>query len=106
LAAPLLVFGRVTLEAWVEGAGDLVARLCDVHSDGRSFNVTDGILRVQVAGRVEVDLWSTAYRFAAGHRLRLQVCASDFPRYDLNPGTLRIYHAPERPSALRLPVAP
>jgi uncharacterized protein len=106
LAAPLLIVGRVTLEAWVEGAGDLVARLCDVLPDGSSFNVADGVRRVPTAGRVEVDLWSTAYRFAADHRLRLQVCASDFPRYDLNPGSLRLYHAPERPSALRLPVAP
>ena len=37
--------------------------------------------------RVEVDLWSTAHAFLPGHRLRLQVCASDFPRYDRCPGT-------------------
>jgi len=105
LEAPLLVIGRVTLEAWVDAAGDLVARLCDVDPGGRSFNVVDGIFRVTEPGRAEVDLWSTAHRFEPGHRLRLQVCASDFPRYDLGAGGPNaVYHAPDRPSALLLPV--
>jgi uncharacterized protein len=108
LEAPLVVMGRVTLEAWVEGGGDVVARLCDVHPDGRSFNVADGVLRLgsPALARVEVDLWSTAHAFLPGHRLRLQVCASDFPRFDLEPGDGRLHHALEAPSALRLPVAP
>jgi putative CocE/NonD family hydrolase len=68
--------------------------------------------------RVEVDLWSTAHVFLAGHRLRLQVCASDFPRYDRNPGTGQtsadvdrvlpqrnlLFHDRARPSHLVLPV--
>ena len=137
LARPLLVLGRVAVEAWVATAtpdSDVVARLCDVHPDGRSFNVVDGILRLRFRDspssprampvgepvRVSVDLWSTAHEFAAGHRLRLQLCASDFPRYDRCPGTgepsstatrvIRqrnlVFHAPERPSAVVLPVAP
>jgi putative CocE/NonD family hydrolase len=106
LEAPLLVLGRVALDAWVGAPGDVVARLCDVAPDGRSFNVVDGIRRVRDPGRVHVDLWSTAQRFERGHRLRLQVCASDFPRYDLGvTGRNAIYHAPDRPSALLLPVA-
>jgi putative CocE/NonD family hydrolase len=125
LEAPLLVLGRVALEAWVATAtpeSDLVARLCDVHPDGRSFNLVDGILRLRAPDspvRVSVDLWSTAHQFGAGHRLRLQVCASDFPRYDRCPGTGHpsaaatrvlpqrnaLFHTPERPSALLLPVA-
>jgi putative CocE/NonD family hydrolase len=108
LDAPLVVMGRVRFEAWVEGGGDVVARLCDVHPDGRSFNVVDGILRTPSAAlqEVQVDLWSTAHAFLPGHRLRLQVCASDFPRYDLNPGGGRLHHAPDRAPALVLPVAP
>ena len=61
LEAPLLVLGRIALEAWVATAtaeSDLVARLCDVHPDGRSYNIVDGILRVR-SGRAVVDLWST-----------------------------------------------
>jgi predicted acyl esterase len=58
--------------------------------------------------RVSVDLWSTAHRFQPGHRMRLQVCASDFPRYDRGQGAQQtvIFHDPDRPSALLLPVAP
>jgi putative CocE/NonD family hydrolase len=135
LPSPMEVTGRVTLVAWVASATadtDLVARLCDVQPDGRSYNIVDGILRLRFREgldreklldpgevyRVEVDLWSTSHVFGAGHRLRLQVCASDFPRYDRNPGTgqtaadvdhilpqrNRLFHDPARPSHLLLPV--
>jgi putative CocE/NonD family hydrolase len=137
LERPMEVTGRITLVAWMAAETadtDVVARLCDVHPDGRSYNVADGILRLRFREglehekplspgevyRVEVDLWSTAHVFFAGHRLRLQVCASDFPRYDRNPGTgqtsadvdrvlpqrNRLFHDPLRPSHLVLPVVP
>jgi uncharacterized protein len=136
LEEPLTVIGRVRLVAWVSSETpdtDVVARLCDVRPDGRSFNVVDGILRLRfregldhavpcVPGevyRVEVDLWSTAHTFLPGHRLRLQVCASDFPRYDRCPGSgetvaeatrilpqrNRLFHDPEHPTHLVLPIA-
>ena len=135
LVDPLQVIGRITLVAWVAAETadtDLVGRLCDLHPNGRSYNIADGILRLRFREgldrarlltpgevyRVEVDLWSTAHVFLAGHRLRLQVCASDFPRYDRNPGTGQtsadvdrilpqrnlLFHDPERPSHLVLPV--
>jgi putative CocE/NonD family hydrolase len=135
LSEPLQVIGRVTLVAWIAAKtadSDIVARLCDVHPDGRSYNLVDGILRLRFRDglhheklltpgevyRVEVDLWSTAHVFMAGHRLRLQVCASDFPRYDRNPGTGQtsaevdrvlpqsnlLFHDPGHPSHLVLPV--
>jgi putative CocE/NonD family hydrolase len=80
---------------------DWVVRLCDVWPDGRSMSVCDGILRARyrnsleraepmVPGQVyrfEVDLWSTAQVFKAGHRLRVEVTSSDFPRYDRNLNT-------------------
>ncbi len=135
LVSPMEVTGRVTLVAWVASTTpdtDVVARLCDVHPGGRSYNVVDGVLRLRFREgldreklmnpgevyRVEVDLWSTAHVFLAGHRLRLHVCASDFPRYDRNPGTGQtsadvdrvlpqrnlLFHDPGRPSHLRLPM--
>jgi putative CocE/NonD family hydrolase len=135
LAAPLEVTGRVRFRGWVAAETpdtDLVVRLCDVHPDGRSFHVCDGVLRLRFREgytslkllepgevyRVEVDLWSTSQVFLAGHRLRLQVRASDFPRYDRCPGTgetsgvatkvlpqrNRLFHDPQRPSHLVLPV--
>lgn len=132
---PLEVAGRVRLVAWVASETadtDVVARLCDVDPGGRSFHVCDGILRLRFRAsavspsllepgevyRVEVDLWSTAHVFLPGHRLRLQVRASDFPRYDRNPGTGQtsaevarirpqrnlLFHDPQCPSHLVLPV--
>jgi putative CocE/NonD family hydrolase len=71
---------------------DWIVRLCDVDEHGISRNVTDGVVRdVAPAGevrRVDVDLWSTSMLFRAGHRLRVQVTSSCFPRWDRNLGTL------------------
>ena len=113
---------------------DVVARLCDVRPDGTSYNVVDGIRgcgsatpcrspcrrRPGEVYRVEVDLWSTSHVFRPGHRLRLQVAASDFPRYDRCPGTgessatatrvlpqrNRLFLDAARPSHLELPAVP
>jgi putative CocE/NonD family hydrolase len=72
-------------------ATDWVARLCDVHPDGRSFNLVDGIVRItegaDSVSRVEIDLWSTSNVFLAGHRLRVHVTSSSFPRWDRNLNT-------------------
>jgi putative CocE/NonD family hydrolase len=88
------VTGRVTatLMAATDGpTTDWVVRLCDVHPDGRSYNVVDGITRVRSvpgqAAAVEVDLWSTSMLFKRGHRIRVQVTSSCFPRWDRNPNT-------------------
>jgi putative CocE/NonD family hydrolase len=99
---------------------DWVARLCDVHPDGRSHNLCDGIVRIahdaETPQRVEIDLWSTSNVFLRGHRLRVHVTSSSFPRWDRNLNTgdqrtrqiavarQRIHHAAERPSWVELPV--
>jgi putative CocE/NonD family hydrolase len=113
---------------------DLFVRLCDVHPDGRSMAVCDGIRRVGGRGTacvdpvvdsdgvrdVELTLWPTAHRFQAGHRLRIQVSSGAHPRYSRNPGgdeplaTARallparqeILHDPVRTSQVVLPVLP
>jgi putative CocE/NonD family hydrolase len=113
---------------------DWVVRLCDVWPDGRSLPVCDGILRARYRDSLEqlalltpgevhefrVDLSSTAQVFEAGHRLRVQVTSSDFPRYDrnLNTGgpfageshsdvaTNTVFHDAARPSHVVLPILP
>jgi uncharacterized protein len=113
---------------------DWVVKLCDLYPDGRTFNVCDGILRARYRAsweaptlvepdrveRYEIDLWATAWVFRAGHRIRLLVTSSDFPRYDRNPNTgelgveatttvpalQRIFHDAGRASHLVLPVMP
>ncbi len=85
------VIGPVTarLHAATSGAcTDFVVKLCDVHEDGRTFNVCDGIVRTSGAdGEWTVDLWATAIVFRSGHRIRVLVSSSDFPRYERNPNT-------------------
>ncbi|HUR41061.1 MAG TPA: CocE/NonD family hydrolase [Verrucomicrobiae bacterium] len=113
---------------------DWVVKLCDVHPNGRTFNVTDGVLRASyreslsrrsritpdTVVRYDIRLQPTSMVFRAGHRLRVLVTSSDFPRYDRNPNTgelgvdattlvtarQRIFHDGDRPSHLVLPVIP
>jgi hypothetical protein len=113
---------------------DLFVRLCDVGPDGVSRNVVDGIRRLDprtvpaadvAVGAdgvlaVDVELFPTAYRFRAGHRLRVQVAGGAFPRFARNLGTgepfatavrgrpcrFEVLHDAARPSRLELPVLP
>jgi len=137
LGEDLAVAGQVAVRLWAASSApdtDFVARLCDVHPDGRSFNLTDGILRARhrcmrtgeppspiTPGRpyeYEIDLWSTCHVFRAGHRVRVQVTSSNFPRWDRNLNTgeppagatrmevahQTVFHDRDRPSRLVLPV--
>jgi putative CocE/NonD family hydrolase len=123
LAEELAVLGRVRVVLHAESSApstDWVARLCDVHPDGRSFNLCDGIVRVTSVAdgltRRVIDLWSTANIFLPGHRLRVHVTSSSFPRWDRNLNTgdqrapryerarQRLHHDSEHPSYVELPV--
>jgi putative CocE/NonD family hydrolase len=75
---------------------DVFVRVCDVDPAGTSRNVCDALIRLgpgqpprdgDGVARVEFPLWPTAHRFAAGHRLRVQVSSGAHPRYARNPGT-------------------
>jgi uncharacterized protein len=125
LTEPLEIIGPVTAELFVGSSRphtDFFVRLCDVDEKARSVNITDGILRLTDATedprRITVDLWPTAHRFAAGHRIRLQVSSGAHPRYarnlgsaeplatatTLHPARQSVHHDPPRPSAILLPV--
>lgn len=131
LAEACDVVGPVTATVYVRGSAphfDVFVRLCDVAPSGRSVNVCDGLARLR-PGRlpvdadgfaaVEVELWPTAHRFAAGHRLRVQVSGGAHPRYARNPGTgeppatavhlmpveIEVAHDPDRASAVHLPLS-
>jgi putative CocE/NonD family hydrolase len=100
LEADLDVIGPVSVELHARSSldyFDLFARVCDVEPSGLSLNVTDAITRIAPGvspergsdgvTRVAFSLWPAAHRFAAGHRLRLQVSSGAHPRYARNPGT-------------------
>jgi uncharacterized protein len=131
LRQPLEAIGPVVATLHVRSDNehfDLAVRLCDVDAAGRSWNVCDGLTRVRPgtwpAGadgvrEVQVELWPIGYRWAAGHRVRLQVAGAAWPRYARNTGTgeplhsattvqsarVEVFHDPAHPSAVALPVA-
>jgi putative CocE/NonD family hydrolase len=126
LTEPVTVSGPVSVEVWMSSTApstDLVARLCDVDDRGRSVNIVDGITRIRQLSateptRVVVDLWSTSHTFLPGHRIRLDVTSSSFPRWDPNLNTgapaattseskvaeQAIWHGGDTPSRVTLPV--
>jgi putative CocE/NonD family hydrolase len=88
------VTGPLLVKLWACSSApetDFVARLVDVHPDGRAYNLADGIIRQRLEPNqpteVTVDLWATSNVFKAGHRIQVDVTSSSFPRWDRNPNT-------------------
>jgi putative CocE/NonD family hydrolase len=98
IGEPQEVIGPVSLRLRVRGSGpdfDVFARLCDVDAKGTSWNICDGLLRLDGTRPADADGWTeigvpmsaTAHRFAVGHRLRVQVSGGAHPRWARNTGT-------------------
>ncbi len=136
LAQPLEVTGPVSAVLYVASDApdtDFVARVVDVYPDGTALPITDGVLRMRhrnglpglaevaapaPAGQatpIEIDLWATSIVFQAGHRIRLHVTSSSFPRWERNlntglgpdssemrPAHQTVLHDAEHPSHLTL----
>ncbi len=111
---------------------DFTAKLVDVYPDGRAMRICEGIIRADhrdpdnppspiVPGAVyeySIDLWATSNVFLEGHQIRVEISSSNFPRFDRNLNTGNffsrdtsmikaeqvIYHSPEYPSHIILPV--
>ena len=131
------VTGPVSLELYARSSAvdtDFTAKLVDVWPNGFAQNLTEGILRARYRNsrekaeylnpgeiyKISLDLWATSNVFLKGHKLRLEISSSNFPRFDrnLNTGeeaasgtrwvkaTNTILHDREHPSAVVLPVVP
>jgi len=131
------VTGPVSLTLFAASSArdtDFTAKLVDVHPGGKAFNLSDGIVRarfrhgmdeaklIEPGSIVEykLDLWVTSNVFLQGHRIRLEVSSSNYPRFDRNPNSglpfgsdvallpahQTIYHDVDHPSHLVLPVIP
>jgi putative CocE/NonD family hydrolase len=106
---------------------DVFVRLCDVHPDGSSMNLGGRLIRMDGVSPgpdgtrgAELELWPSAHRFAAGHRIRVQVSGGAHPRYARNPGTgeplatatrtaasiVSVHHDARLTSTVTLPVCP
>jgi hypothetical protein len=137
------VTGPIDVKLWVSSSSpdtDFTAKLIDVHppsSDlpgGMDMNLEDGILRVRFRNSLEhaelmqpgrvyaltIHLYPTSNLFAKGHRIRLDISSSNFPRFDVNPNTGEalnanrrlavatntVYHDRDHPSQVILPIIP
>ena len=137
LESDLEVTGFVTLEVFASTSAtdtDFTALIADVDESGYARFLTDGVVRARyregteraeevVPGKVykyTIDLWATSNVFKKGHRLRLYVSSSNFPRFNRNLNTgesmlgasqmviakQTVYHDEKYRSALILPVIP
>ena len=137
LEQPLEVTGPVSATLWASSSAvdtDFTAKLVDVHPDGYARNIADGIIRARYresgsaprlmeAGRpyrFTIDLWATSNVFLPGHRIRLEISSSNFPRFDRNLNTgepfgegvrgmsarQTVYHQEDMASCIMLPVIP
>lgn len=136
LAQDTEVTGPVSLKLYASSSArdtDFVAKLTDVHPDGRSINITEGVIRARFREDVwgppklldpgavyefTIDLQVTSNVFRKGHRIRVDITSSNFPLWDRNlnsgndPGTdtemtvadQTIYHDAVRASHIALPV--
>lgn len=131
------ITGPISLDLYVSSSAidtDFTGMLVDVWPNGFAQNLTSGILRLRyrksqespelaIPGEIyhiTLDLLATSNVFLAGHKLRLEVSSSNFPRFDRNMNTGEeqaratrmvkatnvVYHDKARPSALVVPVVP
>jgi putative CocE/NonD family hydrolase len=135
LTQPLEVTGPVRMELFASSTArdtDFVVQLHDVWPNGYAQRLCDGMVRARFrqgmdreqlltpgsVERYEIDCWNTSHVFLPGHRIRVHVASSAFPKYDRNPNTgepqglsthtqpaqQTVYHDRARPSAIILPV--
>ena len=93
MSAPFDIAGNASADLFVRSSCEtthVMAKLVDVFPNGRARRIAEGASLMRAGsggGPVQVDLGPTGYRLASGHRLRLEVAASDSPRYIVHPGT-------------------
>lgn len=143
LATDVEVTGPITVHLWISSSAldtDFTAKLVDVYPpntdypNGYHMNIIDSVLRVRYRDSwekeklmtpgeiypIQITLAPTSNRFQAGHRLRIDIASSNFPRLDVNPNTGEpmgkhthtvvahntLYCDRIHPSSVRLPLIP
>ncbi|HEY6292499.1 MAG TPA: CocE/NonD family hydrolase [Terriglobia bacterium] len=143
LGKDMEVTGPIDVKLWASSSApdtDFTAKLIDVHPPSRDFpggmdmNLEDGILRARFRDSLEkpelmqpgtiysftIHLYPTSNLFKKGHRIRVDISSSNFPRFDVNPNTGEplnanrrlaiatntIYDDRDHPSQVILPVIP
>ena len=137
LTEDMEITGPISATIWASSDAkdtDFTATLTDLEPDGKAIALCEGIVRARfrngtenpqmmVPGEIykfEIDMWNTSNSFIKGHRIRIEISSSNFPRYNrnLNSGnpiasdidiTLAnqtVYHGIQYPSYINLPVIP
>ncbi|MEC9269694.1 MAG: CocE/NonD family hydrolase, partial [Actinomycetota bacterium] len=137
LETELEVTGPIKVVLFAESSAldtDFTAKLVDVHPNGYAQNIIDGMIRCRYRHsreqptlmrpgeitELEIDLWATSHVFLAGHRIRLDISSSNFPRFDRNLNTggdqargttwtvarQKVHHNAQYQSHIMLPVIP
>jgi putative CocE/NonD family hydrolase len=137
LTQDLEVTGQTQVVLYASTSGtdtDFTAKLVDVFPNGEARTLSDGILRLRYRNslakaelahpgeiyKLTIDAGVTSNVFLKGHRVRVEISSSNFPRFDRNPNTGRpiadettlrkafqtIYHDRAHPSCVLLPVIP
>jgi len=137
LEKDLEVTGTVEIKLWAISSvmdTDFTSKLVDVWPDGRAYNLTDGIVRARYRNSSEepefiepgkiyeysIKLHPTSNVFKMGHRIRVQISSSNFPKWDRNLNTghpigqdaeievavQTVLHNMQYPSHIILPVIP
>jgi hypothetical protein len=96
LRSDLPVVGQVVAELDVDSTADsfhVCVKLVDVGPTGEAINIADSVARSSVAGRqvLRVRVGSVGVVFRAGHRIRIQVAGSNYPRLERSPGPAAIH---------------
>ncbi|MBY9003341.1 MAG: CocE/NonD family hydrolase, partial [Candidatus Lokiarchaeota archaeon] len=107
LTSPYETIGHLWAHLYVKSNctnTDFTVKISDVYPDGRSILISDGIINaarrdgfnstapdlngdLNYFAEVDIDLWSTAYKFNTGHRIRIVISSSNYPRFAANPNT-------------------
>jgi hypothetical protein len=143
LESPLEVTGAAIMNLWISSSAvdtDFTAKLIDVYPpnadypDGYHLNLVDSIIRCRYRNswereemmepgkiyQVQISLAPTSNLFQAGHRIRIDISSSNFPRFDVNPNTGEpmgrhthsivahntVYLGRDYPSRVGLPIIP
>ena len=131
------VTGPIRAKIWAASSAidtDFTAALTDVEPDGKAIALCEGIVRARfrngtdkpemmIPGEIyefEIDMWNTSNMFKEGHRIRIEISSSNFPRYNRNLNTgnpiatdieikianQKLYHDSQHPSHVTLPIIP
>ena len=97
LAEPLEITGPVSMKLFAASSApdtDFMAKLIDVRPDGYAHNLVEGVVRARFRDSLSdpspitpgktyeygIDMWATSHVFKRGHRVRLEITSSNFPR--------------------------